>query len=526
LANDPHLSPTLPSYWYLAHVRTPDWAVAGASFVGAPAFPAGHNGWIAWGLTAGCVDNTDLFVEEIGPDGQSVRQGGDFIPCEVVQEEIRVKGGAPVEEKVLITPRGPIVSPALEGDFRAMSMRATWMAVRPLRGLLHIHRARSGEEFRTCFEQWPALSLNMVFAEATGTIGWQLIGEAPQRREGWGTIPLPGWDTKVGWEKEPLPFAQMPHLINPDTGFVVTANAQPRPTGEGPFLGVDWIDGYRHARIAELLDARRDWDVPSVQVLQVDQLTILWREVREAVLAVPAQVKLVRQGLALLKAWDGKVSADSPAAAVFELLFAEMLRRVVSAKAPHAIEWALGKSSTPLIARSMLSLRLGGYMSRLIRQQPDGWFDDGWPHELADALAKVVQTLRDRHGEQVEKWAWGRVRPLTVQHAVGGRPPLDRVFNLGPFPWGGDATTVGQAAVHLANPTSNSFFVASLRVVIDVGNWDASRYILLGGQSGNPLSPHYADQLPLWRKGEGIPIAWSLDSVDQAALKTLRLIPR
>lgn len=526
LANDPHLSPSLPCYWYLAHVRTPDWAVAGASFVGGPTFPAGHNDWIAWGLTNGCIDNTDLFIEEIGPDGRSVRQGDSFVPCEVVREEIRVKGGASVEEHVLLTPRGPIVSPALEGDFRALSMSATWMAPRPMRGLLHIHRARSGEEFRACFEQWPALSQNMVFAESSGVIGWQLTGEAPQRRKGWGIIPLPGWDTEVGWEQDPLPFSQMPHLVNPDTGFIVTANAQPLATGEDPFLGIDWIDGYRHARIAEVLDARRDWDIASVQKVQTDQLTILWREVRETVLAVPAQTESTRQGLALLKAWDGRVSADSPAAAVFELLFAEILRRVVSAKAPHTFEWALGKSATPLIARSTLSLRLGGYMSRLVRQQPDGWFEAGWPHELADALTKVIETLRRRYGEQVEQWAWGRVRPLTLQHTVGGRPPLDKVFNLGPFAWGGDATTVGQAAVHLADPTSNSFFVASLRMVIDVGNWDASRYILPGGQSGNPLSPHYADQLPLWQRGEGIPIAWSPVEVEKASHATLRLIQK
>lgn len=123
-------------------------------------------------------------------------------------------------------------------------------------------------------------------------------------------------------------------------------------------------------------------------------------------------------------------------------------------------------------------------------------------------------------------WSWGRVRPLTLQHPAGGQRLLNRIFNLGPFPWGGDANTIGQAAVHLANPITTSFCVASMRMVVDVGDWSASRFILPGGQSGNPLSPHYADQLPLWQSGKGIPIAWSLEEVAQTTRATLRLLPK
>ena len=74
LSNDPHLRPTLPPHWYLAHIRTPEWAAAGATFIGAPAIPAGHNDVAAWGVTAALVDTTDLFIEELGDDGRSVRR--------------------------------------------------------------------------------------------------------------------------------------------------------------------------------------------------------------------------------------------------------------------------------------------------------------------------------------------------------------------------------------------------------------------------------------------------------------------
>jgi len=525
LANDPHLAPVLPPYWYLAQIRTPDWSVAGASFVGGPVFPAGHNGTAAWGITAGLLDNTDLFIEEIGPDGRSVRQGDGFVPCEIRREVIQVKGGEPVEEEILITPRGPIVGPALEGEVGAISLCAIWLAPRPLQGLFQLHRAQSFQQLRRTFQQWPVLPLNFAYADTSGAIGWQLVGEAPQRRAGWGTLPLPGWEPEVGWHEDPLPFEQMPFLADPETGFVATANNAPTPAGEGPFLGADWTDGYRLARIVEALDARQDWDLVSTQALQMDQQSLPWGELRERLLGLPADDESVRRALALLEAWDGVLAADSPAAAIFEFFLAEMARRVAQAKAPHAVEWVLGKGFTPVVPHTLFAVRRTGHLVRLMRDEPVGWFPRPWTEEMADALAAAMGRLRQDYGEDPDGWAWGRVRPLTLRHSVGEQAPLDRVFNLGPFPWGGDANTVGQAATDPIDPAADVFFIASLRIVVDVGNWEASRFVLPGGQSGNPLSPHYADQLPLWQRGEGVPVAWSPERVEQVTQSVLRLRP-
>jgi penicillin amidase len=506
-------------------VRTPDWAVAGTSFVGTPGFAAGHNGVAAWGNTAGLLDNTDLFIEEIGSDGQSVRQGDRFVPCERRIETILVKGGQAVQEVVLIGPRGPIIGPALEGEVGAIALCATWLDPRPVQGMFGVHRARSFREFRRAFERWPVVPFNMVYADTSGTVGWQLAGQAPRRRKGWGTIPLPGWDTEVGWEDDAIPFAEMPHLADPDVGFVATANSRPTPEGEGPYLGVDWCDGYRLARIVEALDARRDWDIAGTQALQLDQACLPWRELRDVVLAIPAGREDVRRGLALLEGWDGVLGVGSPAAAVCEFFVSEMTRRVVEAKAPRAARWARGRGFTPLVAYTMFTGRRVSHMVRLARAQPEGWFERPWAEEMADALAAVVRILRERYGEDPERWAWGHIRPLTLRHSAGDRAPLDRIFNLGPFPWGGDGNTIGQAGGDLADPASNPLWIASMRMVIDVGNWEESRFALPGGQSGNPLSPHYDDLLPFWQRGEGVPIAWSPARVEQGARAALRLVP-
>ncbi len=524
LANDPHLSPSLPSNWYLVNIQTPEWKLAGASFVGAPCIPSGFNGTGAWGMTSGLVDNTDLFIEEIGPDGQSVRQGDQFVPCDIRKEIIHIKGKKPIEEKVLVTPRGPIISPALEGDFGAISMRAVWLDARPLKGFFQMHRVRSFEEFRQAFKEWPAASFNMVYADTSGAIGWQLVGEAPQRKKGYGTIPLPGSDPDVGWKNETVPFELMPYLYNPEAGFIATANNKPALTKEKPFLGVDWVDSYRADRIKEVIKTRKNWDQSGTQELQMDQESIPWRELRDIVLAVNADTDEARQALDFLKAWNGMVAADSPAAAVYELFTSDMMRRIVEAKAPRTAGWALGKGFTLLSPHSVLAIRRFGHMVRLIRNQPEGWFKISWAKEMADALGTAVKTLRKRCGNNTNNWAWGSVRPLTIPHPFGGKAPLDKIFNLGPFAWGGDTSTVGQAAVDLLDPAANTIFMASLRMVLDVGNWDENRFSIPGGQSGNPLSIHYSDLLPFWQKGEGVHIAWSKEKIEQEAQSKLKLI--
>ncbi len=525
LANDPHLNATLPAHWYLVQSRTPDLAVAGASFVGGPAIMAGHNGHAAWGVTAGLVDNTDLFIEQIGSDRVSVRQGDGFVPCAVREEVIGVRGGEPVVERVLGTPRGPIVTPSIDTPGPALSMRATWLDPAPAAGLLRLPYVRSFDDLRHRLGPWPATSQNVAYADAAGTIGWKLVGTAPRRRKGFGTLPLPGWDPEAGWEDEPVPDADMPYAVNPECGFLATANNQPVPDGAGPFLGADWIDGYRIAAITRRLAARRDWDVASTLALQTDQQTLAWEDLREPILAAPDGDPDSRRALDLLRGWDGRVAANSPAASVYELFLSEMVGRVARARAPSSHGYVLGCQVHPLTTFNFFCYRRTGHLARLLRTQPPGWFKRPWPEEIADALGAVVRQLRANRGEDPAAWAWGRLRSLTLHHPMSRKKGLARVFNVGPVPYGGDTDTINQAAALPLEPLAGTDNIASVRVVIDVGAWSNSRFALPGGQSGNPCSPHYADLFPLWLRGEGVPIAWTPEEVRAAAVRTLVLTP-
>ncbi len=526
VANDPHLPPTLPALWYLAHVRTPAFAVAGAAVVGTPGIAVGHNGHAAWGVTSGQADDTDLFLEEIGDDGASVREGDGFVPCEVRSETIVVKGRAPVVEEVLVTRRGPLVTPALPGVGVAVSLRSCSIEPRPLR-IPRLHEARSAEDVRRCFSLYPAGSLNLVFGDAGGGIGWQLVGEVPQRPRGFGTLPLPGADPAVTWEADPVAYAAMPQAADPPGGLLATANAKPTQDGDGPWLGQDWNDGYRQERILEALAERSDWSVSLTLGLQMDQRSLVWRGVREAVLAAAPIGEDGARGRVLLAAWDGVVGAGSPAAAVFALFFAGLTRRVVQAKAPRGAEAALGRGGSPLGgAAHTYALRRTGHLVRLLRTQPAGFFAQGWERVIGEALAAAVAALRARHGADPAGWAWGRVRPLTLRHPAGERAPLGRIFNRGPFPWGGDAHTVSQASVDPSDPTGDPVYIATLRMAVDLAQPHEARFVLPGGQSGNPCSRHYDDQLPLWRAGQGVAIPWTPEQIARSAVQNLLLSPR
>ena len=525
LANDPHLTPAVPPHWYLARLQSPGWTLAGAALAGTPAIAVGHNGHGAWGVTAGLTDNTDLFLERIGTDGRSVLEDGEYVKCETRRETIRVRGADPVEEEVLVTRRGPIVSPALDGEIDAVSMRAAWLDALPVGGFLGTMEAKTFEEFRAPFADWPLLPLGMVYADIQGDVGYLLAGQAPRRRRGYGSMPLPGWAPGAGWEDDGVPFDEMPRALDPSCGYVAAANTQPEPHGSGPFLGIDWIDGYRLGRIAEALEERSDWEMDSTAALQMDVKSLPWAEMRETILAGEPRSAEARAARELLEKWDGRMASDSDGATMFHLFVAEMSRRVVRAKAPRSAPWILGRSLHAASGLSFFAARQVGRLSRLLREQPAGWFRDGWQAEIDDALRSAYLEAVQRLGEPTVRWHWGRARTATLAHPLGRMPILGAILNLGPFECPGDVNTIAQAGTVGEDPLAGPGVVPSMRMVLDVGDWDRSLFSLPGGQSGNPLSPHYQDLLPAWLEGAGVPIPWSREAVEAATIKTLLLKP-
>jgi len=527
LACDPHLDATIPPPWYLAHVSTPEWNVVGATLAGTPTIPTGHNGFCAWGITAGCTDNTDLFLETVGPDRASVRTpDGTFTKCEVRREVIRVKGKPDHIEDVLVTPRGPVISPLTDDLREAVSLRAVWLDPLPVRGFADAMKAKDFETFRKPFEFWPGLPLNLVYADPSGTIGYQLAGQLPRRKSGFGMLPLPADSPHVGWDGY-VPFADMPHVRNPEAGFLATANdGLPQAFPDAPFVGRDFMDPYRADAIRdELAKSPVGWSVDDCLRLQRSVRSLPWEQMREIVLAVPVETPEVGEALAVLREWDGRVEAESPAAAVFEFFVAELCVRVAKAKAPNGWRAAVGGHGAGFNG-SLFGHRRMRHLIGLLKTQPAGWFARGWPAEMADVLGEVIRKLRTKYGPSPIWWPWGHLRPLILTHSVLGKHwLLKSIFNSRSIPGGGDNFTIQQASVTILNPTRPVSNLPNLRTVYDTSDWANSRFVLAGGQSGNPCSPHFTDQFELWQKGEAVPIAHTPAEVLRDTRDALRLLP-
>jgi penicillin amidase len=525
LANDPHLIPSAPSQWYLARLSTPNWCAAGGAFVGTAALGSGHNRELAWGVTAGHADHTDLFLEQLSEDGLSVREGDGWVQCEAREEVIKVKGREPIRERVLMTPRGPLVGASFAGQGRAMSLSGTWLAPRPYSGIFSVHRAKSMAEVATMFEQASTANIGLIYAHRDGDIAYLLAADIPVRKRGWGLVPAPGWVEGYGWEPEPLPPSALPRVTNPAKGFIAASNAKPCANTEGAYLGDDWLDGYRQARLEEALAASHDWDLVGTAQLQMCTTSLPWRELKGDLLAIASASEATAELSALLASWDGQLEPDSVGATVFQFFLARMIRRAVTSAAPNAAAAALGEGATELLPYSLIVARRAGHLVGLLRDPGHGLFGESWATVVAEELEATWQELRARYGLDTEAWAWGTVRPMVMAHPFAKKALLARLFNIGPIPGRGDASTVHQGSMDLNDPAQNVIGCATMRSVIDVGAWENSRFIVLGGQSGNPLSPHYDDHVALWERGEGVPIHWSDSACAEAAVSCLTLDP-
>lgn len=524
LCNDPHLGAVIPAPWYLATLRTPTLTITGASFVGSPSFPCGHNGHAAWGVTAGLSDNADLFLEQIRQtDGVwEYRQGDAWLPCEVRREVIKVKKAADVVEEVIATPRGPVISSVLKDTPEALSLRAVWLDPAPINGWLGATKVKTFAEFRDAFRHWPGFPMNLVYADVTGTTGWQFVGDLPVRGNGHGMLPKPGWVAGNDWKPDRLPYEDLPWAENPAQGFVATANNRPRPESAGAFLGADWLDRYRHDVIAEDLAAKAKITLADCGAIQQSVRSIPWRDLRETVLAIP-ETPAVADALAILRDWDGNVSADSPAATILQLFMAEIACRIAKEKAPNSWRWAVGQGPTVLNANNFFGFRRWGHAIKLMNEQPSGWFHGGWVPMIAAALETAVTDGKKTLGPDLKRWQWGVARPLTLNHVMMARGPLKAAFNVGPVPVGGDEHTPNHSAAMPLDPLGPVKSLPNLRAVIDVGKWAASRWQLAGGQSGNPFSANYTDLFEKWREGEGVAVAFTEVEIASAGVETLTL---
>ncbi|WP_448810579.1 penicillin acylase family protein [Agromyces bauzanensis] len=540
LANDPHLGPAMPSIWtqmglHCAELRDEcGFDVAGYTFSGLPGVVIGHNDRIAWGFTNLGPDVADLFVERL--QGDSYELDGAMVPLTIREETIEVAGGEPVTVKARSTARGPLVSD-VGSDFAAVAegfpstsgapageyaVSLQWTALTPgttAQAVFAMNRARDWSGFRQAAALFDVPAQNLVYADVDGNIGYQAPGTVPIRGSGDGTVPLAGWTSANGWSGT-VPFDQLPSAFNPERGYVVTANNP--VSANGPMLTRDWDYGYRAAAIERLLDER----IADGAKLTADDLAGIQLDTSDsnaaALLPVIAELELdgdAARGARLLASWDGRADADSAEAAYFAVfwrsLLDDMFRTLPDATRPEGGD------------------RWFTVVAGLLDEPDSRWWTDkehgvaGRDQMLAHALETAWNEASDRLGGNAETWRWGRLHTLTLTNQSFGKSgilPIEWLFNRGPYELGGGSAIVNAIGWD-ATAGYQVDWVPSMRMIVDLADLDASRWVNLTGASGHAFHPHYDDQAALWQHGDSRAWPFTLAAVQDAADERLELRP-
>ncbi|MET7637446.1 penicillin acylase family protein [Streptomyces sp. NPDC005438] len=558
--------------------------VSGFTFSGMPGVVIGHNQNISWGLTNLGADVTDLYLQKLS-DGK-YQYGDKQVPYRTREEVIKVAGGKSRTITVRETNNGPIISDRSKelgkvgneapvrnaapdrGDGYAVSLR--WTALQPsttVDALFKLNRAADFTDFRAAARDFAVPSQNLIYADTKGNIGYQAPGKIPVRGKGDGRYPAPGWDPDYRW-KGYIPQSALPWEYNPKRGYIVTANQAVIDRDDYAHeLTDDWSYGARSQRIDTLIREKiKDGgkvSMDDMQSMQMDNRSEI------AALLVPYLLKTkvkdgyVREAQELLKDWDYQQNADSSSAAYFNAVWRNLLQLAFGNKLPKEVR-VKGECLTvkPTDDSGPPEDLDGG--SRLVREcgqrdpesaQPDGgdrWFEvvrtlledpdnDWWKTAdrgrdkgdrnrdelLAHAMQEARWELTSRLGKDVDDWSWGRLHQLTLRNqtlGTGGPGLVKRLLNRGPWNVQGGKDTVNATGWNAAGGYE-VVWVPSMRMVVNLDDFDRSRWINLTGASGHAYHSHYTDQTDKWSRGELLPFPYTESAVERSTEDKMAFTP-
>ena len=522
LASDPHLQAQLPGLFHVAHLSGGEIDVIGAAIPGLPGVVIGHNGSMAWGVTAGLADVSDCYIETLDAfDATRYSTPGGWESGRTRIERISVLDGETVEERVLETRHGPVIGPAIEGETRAIALRSTALEpadlIAPFMGMA---RASTVEAFQRALDGWPGATFNVVWVHREGSIGQRLVGAVPQRTGGTGLLPQEG-ATSPG-PTPVIPPEGMPALIDPPAGMVLSAN---NPPGGDLELGEEWCDRYRVERIAELLDAQQRHTIASMQAIQRDHKAPALVALRDLILAE----SLASDGevAAVIEAWDGYATAGSAGAALLEQAYIEVTTALVTRLAGDRAATVLGDGLHGATASSTFHYRLQSRVIEVLQRPRAPWLDGAADRDrvLRAALSRAIEALRAQLGDDVRAWRWGSLHRLALNHPFAAVPVLGRMLSRGPYPYGGDMNTVNQGGFSIHDGPRGIGYSAAYRQVIDLAAFDRSTFSLPSGNCGIPGCDRYDDMIDEHLAGRQRPLLYSREAVDRHAQHRLRLLP-
>jgi len=529
VAGDSHRPLDTPNVYYQVHVSCPEFTVSGYSIPGVPGAPHfSHTEFVAFGMTHGMADYQDIFIERFRTSGGRLEYAceGEWYPAQVTAEMLGVRGAASEELEVTCTRHGPVIAgdPAA-GWGLALSATGTEGGLPWADAIRAILLARSADELEEAVRDWNEPVNNYVYADVHGEFGYRLRGRIPVRHASNRWRPVPGWDGEHEWQGV-IPFEEMPHVRNPEAGYVVTCNQRVAPADYPHYIGTDFAPEYRARRITDRLHAvpNSPATVDDMAAVHAERMSIPATVFADALRDVEPDGTRAREAKERLLAWDGRMDRDSAAAAIYGAAASHWVREVVEGALGPLAEEALADAGRGAPAHAM---QLYARAVTAMRAGDDSVLPEGrtWQQVLGTALTRAVAELEERLGPDMAQWRWGSV------HRTRPRHPLSAVFPeaadlLDPpqVQTSGDGDTPQQGHYsHLDRFVQTAGSVN--RYIHDPSDWRRSRWIVPLGASGHPASRHYADQAEMWAAVEYVPQLWDWDEIAAEAETRQDLLP-
>jgi len=510
VAGDPHRTLELPNVYWQNHVACDRFDAIGLSFAGVPGFPHfGHNARVAWSITHGMADDQDLFVERLSGSGTR-------------HETVSVRDAPAVDVEVVETARGPIV---LGGPAQGTGIALRWTSLADpdptFDCFLPMLLASSAAELEEAQRSWVTPCNNLICADVAGSIRYRFRGRVPVRAAANRWTPVPGADDSLAWRGF-VPFEAMPSVADPPDGILVSANDRPAVAG-APYVGVDFSHPARARRIRARLESLRTATAADMAAIHADDVSLVAPLFVRALEGVTLDSSRARDALAELRAWDHRMARDSRGAALY-MAFREQLT-LVAGEALGLSGAGLGALGDAAPAPERLALVWSALpallAARFVPRTPPAPFD--WKSLAADAFARALAFLESRLGPKPAGWTWGRVHRTFAWHPLAvDLEPARRVPLPPSVPMGGDGDTVlCGATVPGFGLRATTLSVA--RYAFDLADWERSGWAVPHGVSGDPASPHFADQLLAWAEVRLLPMRYAWSGIEGAAASRQRV---
>jgi len=521
LANDPHLGFQSPIIWYFASIETPTLKLFGATVPGVPLHLMAHNDRVAWGITTPESDTSDLFIEQLGTDGNTYETPEGPKAFESRTEIINVRFSDPVAVTVRETRHGPVVSDILDGDetagfaagrrVLALSSALLQPGDRTAQGVYRMNHAANAASFVEALQFFHAPQQNMMFADVDGGTGYYAPGRVPIRKAGDGTVPVPGWTGDYDWTGM-IPFEALPHEIAPTgvsdapdsidgdlpppSGILINANNK-MVRDDYPFLiAAHWNAFYRAARLEELLRTGTPASIASTEAAQQDVVSLMARQMLPLLLArITPQTERHTALLDMLKAWDGTMGRDRPEPLIFAVWMEKLKGRILQDDLAE------------------LFGRFGGMRPEVMERVltvDNAWCDDlrtaqteTCEQQVAGSWSDTMVWLDENGIKDASAVQWGDYHRATFGHILFQNfPGVGKLGQLA-LASSGDNYTVnrGSFSPSTARVPFRHNHGAGMRAVYDLSDLGRSQFAMAGGQSAHMASPYYGDLLESWRDG-------------------------